>query len=40
MTIDAIQAAQPVMHKPMPELEAQIQKTAIDRSQPALTQLK
>jgi hypothetical protein len=37
MLIDAVEAAQPVMNKHMPEIEAQIEKTAADASQPALT---
>ena len=40
MMIDAMQAAQAVMNKHMPEIEAQIEKTAADASQPALTQPK
>jgi hypothetical protein len=40
MMIDAIEAAQAVMNKHMPEIEAQIEKTAADASQPALTQPK
>jgi hypothetical protein len=40
MMIDAMQAAQAVMNKHMPEIEAQIEKTAGDASQPALTQPK
>jgi mannose/cellobiose epimerase-like protein (N-acyl-D-glucosamine 2-epimerase family) len=40
MMIDTMQAAQAVRNKPMPEIEAQIEKTAAGASQPALTQLK
>jgi len=40
MTIDAIEAAHPVMNKHMPEIEAQIEKTAAAASQPALAQPK
>ena len=40
MLIDTVEAAQPVMNKHMPEIEAQIEKTAADASQPALTQPK
>ncbi|HEX8894046.1 MAG TPA: DUF2059 domain-containing protein [Terriglobales bacterium] len=40
MMLDAIEAAQAVMNKHMPEIEAQIDKTAADASQPALTQPK
>jgi len=35
--IGAMQAAQAVMNKHMPEIEAQIEKPAADTSQPALT---
>jgi hypothetical protein len=40
MMIDTMQAAQAVRNKPMPEIEAQIEKTAAGASQPALTQPK
>lgn len=40
MMLDAIAAAQAVVNKHMPEIEAQIDKTAADLSQPALTQSK
>ncbi|HEX8797536.1 MAG TPA: DUF2059 domain-containing protein [Terriglobales bacterium] len=40
MMLDAIGAAQAVVNKHMPEIEAQIDKTAADLSQPALTQSK
>jgi hypothetical protein len=40
MMIDTMQAAQAVRNKHMPEIEAQIEKTAAGASQPALTQPK
>ena len=40
MMLDAIEAAQAVVNEHMPEIEAQIDKTAADLSQPALTQSK
>ena len=40
MMIDAMQAAQAVINKHVPEIEAQIEKTAADTSEPGLTQPK
>jgi hypothetical protein len=40
MMIDTMQAAPAVRNKHMPEIEAQIEKTAAGASQPAMTQPK